>query len=57
MTLQLFLTIMYKIVMGYPLEWSKADWHRERSPWANNDGMGNQGGEKLGHWRSVRGER
>lgn len=48
---------MYKIVMCYPLEWFKADWHGERSPWAEKNYLGNEGGEKLGHWRPVRGQR
>lgn len=43
--------------MYYPVEWSKGDWHRERCPWADNNYLGNRGGEKLGHWRPVKGQR
>lgn len=42
---------LYRLVVRYPLEWSKGDWHWERRPWADSNYLGNHGGEKLGQWR------
>lgn len=39
--------------MCYPLEWSKGDWHCQRSPWADHNCLRNWGGKKLGSWRPA----